>query len=324
MGVRRLPWQHDDMLPSNEGDAWRDDQESTPAAHASWGPEYWPAEVRENVTAWPPPFRERQLTEAVRIPLDAPVVIAVMGRKKNIGKSTLSRLLDTVFRAHRDDESVVLDAHGEGTETPRYVAAEKTPREALRAGDHMSVMPFVHRDERTGVSAVVERIQGARLRRVSPPEDDLEYGNLIDLLAQHYRIIICDISEDLPAEAVREILSRTSAVLVVSTTSLDGVYAASSTLSWIAEQGYEELARSAVVCVNQIRSIPFTALVTISRYFKRDPRTVIRLPWDRRLDTTADPVDMDELLPTTRTGAYELAGELLSRRAALTLPANYP
>jgi MinD-like ATPase involved in chromosome partitioning or flagellar assembly len=269
-----------------------------PAAHAPWGPDVWPELVRENVEVWPPHFKERELTEAVRRPIGSPRRIAILSCKDDVGKSSIAQLLRAIYATHRDGGSVVLDANGRSARRPGLVLEPDRPvREGARA--HVAETGDV-------VDGVVERLGDGSATTVTPPAADSGYGELMSLLAEHYEIVLADIGTATSRESLHGVLDNCDQIIVVATPRLDGVYAATACLADIRAAGYDELAANAVVALNRIKPMPFSDLVNIDRHFRRSARTVIRITWDERL-AGGQLRSLDELRPSTRTGLYELA-----------------
>ncbi len=283
-----------------------------PAAHGAWGPEYWPQEVRENLTTWPPTFKERQVIDAVRTPWSQPVVLSVMGRKHGVGKSTIARLLQQIYALHRNDTVVVVrhNAVKERAASPDRAdlvpvgSSPATRSHSLPAGENPSSPDAAYE---------VHVMPGTRLAIADAPSSPSEVRELLARLRKEYALVICDIEDSTPEASVFAYLSQSTQILMVATPSIDGVYAASSSLSWLREQGFRELSDKAIVCINQIRAIPFSTLVSITRYFQQHHRTVVRVVWDRAIANDVHVPDLDSLLPTTRTGLYELAAAVATQ-----------
>lgn len=277
-----------------------------PAAHGAWGPEYWPQEVRDNLTSWPPTFKERQIIDAVRTPWSGPVVLSVMGRKHGVGKSTIARLLQQIYALHRNDTIVLV--RQQGLKESSVVPSEETLVQV--SGTPATQLPFPSTPAMRpspNMTPEVDLMPGTKLAFADAPADPSRIRELLAHLKRQYSLVICDIEDTTNDDAVFAYLSQSTQILMVATPSIDGVYAASSTLDWLREQGFRELSDQAIVCINQIRTIPFSTLVSITRYFQQHRRTVVRVVWDRAIAHDVHVPDLDALLPSTRTGLHELA-----------------
>ncbi len=252
-----------------------------PAAHSTWGPEFWPAAVRANVKVWPPVFRERQLVAAVRRPILGPHRIAFVSNKDGVGKTTTARILHTIFQTTRVDECALVDAN---TDAERAATIEP---EKGRAG------------------GIIERVDGD----IFSPAADSDYAGLMHLLTDAYPIVLCDVGTGVGESATRQILDNCDQIVVVATPAVDGLYAASSCLDDLRAAGYAHLVDGAICAINRIRPMPFSDLLNIDRHFQRRCREVVRIPWDTRA-SAANATDLDELRSTTRTAFFELAAAI--------------
>jgi MinD-like ATPase involved in chromosome partitioning or flagellar assembly len=93
---------------------------------------------------------------------------------------------------------------------------------------------------------------------------------------------------------------------VVAAPSLDGARSASLTLDWLGKHGYGGLASSSVVVINAIRQRGLVDVDRLQAHFAPRCRAVVRIPFDRHLETGAEIV-LDELAPATRRAYVQLA-----------------
>jgi MinD-like ATPase involved in chromosome partitioning or flagellar assembly len=114
---------------------------------------------------------------------------------------------------------------------------------------------------------------------------------------------------------MRAILPAADQLVVVSVPSLDGARSASLTLEWLGTHGYEGLARSSVVVINAVRERGLVDVDKLHDHFARRCRAVVRVPFDRHLETGTEIV-LDELAPATRRAYVELAATVADGFAA--------
>jgi MinD-like ATPase involved in chromosome partitioning or flagellar assembly len=105
---------------------------------------------------------------------------------------------------------------------------------------------------------------------------------------------------------MRAILPTADQLVVVAAPSLDGARSASLTLDWLDKHGYGTLARSSVVVINAVRERGLVDVDKLQEHFSRRSRAVVRIPYDRHLETGAEIV-LDELAPATRRAYVRLA-----------------
>lgn len=277
----------------------RDDiPEHAPPAHRSWGPDFWPEAVRENITNWPPHFRERQLIGEIRVPIATPRCIAVMSGKPGMGKTLTARMLQSIFSAYRNERVAVLDAdvHGTGPHDGYVHAIGKAvvSRQRDRVGAAV------------GGGRESARSQTSAATAVRREEEEVDYRELLSLLTQHYPVVLCEIGEDLDEGTKRGILEQCNQLIVVTTPALDGLYAAGSVLDGLVKDGFGHLIPGSVLALNQIKRMCFSKLLRVDRHFAHRCRAVVRIPRDPNGEAAATS-NPDELKSSTRTGFVELA-----------------
>ena len=263
---------------------------TAPAAHRAWGPESWPPAIRENLTEWPPPFRERQLVSDIRTPFTGTRRIVLLSRKDGVGKGTTARILHHIFSTFRDDNAVIVDASGDAV-VGKYVEAENDP------------------DGTT--PGVVQRVGKATAPVLAQPPGDTDYGQLMELAGQAYQVVLTVVGTSVDREALQSLLAQADQLVVIATPAVDGLFAASACLDDVRDAGYPELADSAIVAINRIRTMPFSDLLTIDRHFARRCAQVIRVPWDSRI--SEERPGLDHIRPTTKIGFFELAAAVARR-----------
>ena len=254
-----------------------------PPAHAPWGPDVWPQEVRDNLDEWPPKFRDRELIGQIRTPFVAPRRIVVLARKRGAGKTTIARALNYIYRTYRREGCALLDANGGENNTLR---------------------------------GAIERVASNKQKLVAPKVYSAGYAEQIDKLTKGFPLVVIDLGETLDKRARRAILESADQVIVVATPIIDGVFAASGLLDDLREDGFGELADNATVVINRIRRMPFSDLLNIDRHFAKHCMQVVRVPFDARVGEDID-THLDGVRPSTRTGLFELAAAV-ARRAGNT------
>ena len=90
--------------------------------------------------------------------------------------------------------------------------------------------------------------RGSRRRSARPSSE-----RAIELLERHYNLVCLDTGTGVLESATRGILDAADQIVVVSAPSLDGARAASSTLDWLEQNGYQHLVEGAVAVLNAVR-----------------------------------------------------------------------
>jgi MinD-like ATPase involved in chromosome partitioning or flagellar assembly len=245
---------------------------AAPAAHAAWGPEVWPAEVRENLEEWPPKFRDRELIAQIRTPFDSPCHVVVISRKQGAGRTTLARALGNIYSSYRADKCVMLDAN----------------------------------QERYSLGEAIKRVVGRHRSIVAPRAGSGDYAQALAKTMAPYSLVVTDLGADVDPQIRAAVLDSADHLIVVATPVVDSVFSASGLLEKLRRDGYRDLADNAVVAINRIRRMPFSDLLNIDRHFAKQCRQVVRIPWDSRVGGEID-AHLDGVRPSTRTGLFELA-----------------
>ena len=101
------------------------------------------------------------------------------------------------------------------------------------------------------------------------------------------------------------------AIVVPSTTRLDGARGAAETLNWLLTHGYPHLVRQAVVVVSNINNIDASDQVRgLHEDFAQAVRAVHDVPFDQHL-SDAVAIEFARLRPATRRAYIEAAASLV-------------
>jgi MinD-like ATPase involved in chromosome partitioning or flagellar assembly len=135
-------------------------------------------------------------------------------------------------------------------------------------------------------------------------------------LQRQFPVSLVDCGNQLNDDITAAILELTDAVIVVSTTGLDGAQGAKDTLNWLLAHNYPHLVRSAVVVVSNIANVKAShAVQTLHEDFERAVRAVHAIPYDPHLHE-ASAIRTDRLKPVTRRAFVEAAASVADGFAA--------
>jgi MinD-like ATPase involved in chromosome partitioning or flagellar assembly len=275
-----------------------------------WG---WQAVVyRVSGGRWrPPPGPAEQAHRALEARISTPIEgcrrIAVVALKGGVGKTTTTACLGAVFAEHRGDRVVAVDANPDpGT------LGYRIRRDTLRtAKDLLADAGKLERyaDVRAYASQTALRLE-VIASEADPARseafDEGDYRELAAVLERFYSLVLTDCGPGLLHSAMQAILPAADQLVVVSAPSLDGARSASLTLDWLERHGHAALARSSVVVINGVRDRGLVDVDKLEQHFARRSRAVVRVPFDRHLETGAEIV-LDELAQSTRRSYLELA-----------------
>jgi MinD-like ATPase involved in chromosome partitioning or flagellar assembly len=275
-----------------------------------WG---WQAVVyRISGGRWrPPPGPAEQAHRALEARITTPIEgcrrIAVVALKGGVGKTTTTACLGAVFAEHRGDRVVAVDANPDpGT------LGYRIRRDTLRtARDLLADAAKLERyaDVRAYASQTTLRLE-VIASEADPARseafDEEDYRELAAVLERFYSLVLTDCGPGLLHSAMQAILPAADQLVVVSAPSLDGARSASLTLDWLERHGHAALAKSSVVVINAVRDRGLVDVDKLEQHFARRCRAVVRVPFDRHLETGAEIV-LDELAQSTRRSYLELA-----------------
>ena len=106
-------------------------------------------------------------------------------------------------------------------------------------------------------------------------------------------------------------LDRADQLVLVSGGSIDEARLTSETISWLEANGYEELARNAVVALNtSTHGTNLVRLEEIEDHFASRVREIVRIPYDPQLATGAT-IRFEALKPLTRDSVRILAAAVV-------------
>jgi MinD-like ATPase involved in chromosome partitioning or flagellar assembly len=257
----------------------------------------------------PGPVERAQHAMAGRIgtPIAGCRRIAVVALKGGVGKTTTTACLGAIFAEHRGDRVVAVDANPDPGTLGYRIRRDtlRTSKDLLADVDKLEryadIRAYASQTD-LGFEVIVSEVDPDRTEMFG--EDD--YRELAALLERFYSLVLTDCGPGLLHSAMKAILPAADQLVVVSVPSLDGARSASLTLDWLERHGYERLARSSVVVINAVRERGLVDVDKLQDHFARRCRAVVRVPFDRHLETGAEIV-LDELAPSTRRAYVALA-----------------
>ncbi|WP_371497105.1 AAA family ATPase [Kitasatospora sp. NBC_00374] len=261
--------------------------------------------------------RARKL-EVIRTPVMTCYRIAVISLKGGVGKTTTTTSLGATLASERQDKVVAIDANPDAGTLGRRIKRQTgaTIRDLVTAIPHlrsyMDVRQFTSQDLNSGLEIVANDVDPA----VSTTFDDSDYRQVIEVLGQHYPIILTDSGTGLLYSAMRGVLDLADQLIVVATPSVDGASSASTTLDWLSAHGYADLVQRSITVVSGVRETSKMIKVEdIVAHFQTRCRGVVVVPFDESLAAGAE-VNLQMMRPKVRDAYFELAalvGEDIAR-----------
>jgi putative peptide zinc metalloprotease protein len=256
-------------------------------------------------------LRQRELVAQVKTPIRGCRKVAFVSRKGGVGKTTTCLLVGHTFALHRGDRVVALDANPDAGTLGHRLRRETTETVATLLRDRESIGRYA--DARAYTSQAPSRLEviaGDDRSEIANAIEAGAVGHAVGVLERHYNLVCLDTAAGVLASAARGVLDAADQLVIVSSTSLDGARAASSTLDWLEDHGLGCLAFSAIAVLNGIRANGAAVEVgRIEEHFASRCQACVRIPWDPHLETGAEVV-VDELRPETRQAFLELAAAI--------------
>ncbi|MFJ9522765.1 MinD/ParA family protein [Kitasatospora sp. NPDC101801] len=252
--------------------------------------------------------RARRL-EIIRTPVLSCYRIAVISLKGGVGKTTTTTSLGATLATERQDKVIAIDANPDAGTLGRRVKRQTgaTIRDLVTAIPHlrsyMDVRQFTSQDLHSGLEILANDVDPA----VSTTFNDSDYRSVIQVLGQHYPIILTDSGTGLLYSAMRGVLDLADQLIIVSTPSVDGASSASTTLDWLSAHGYADLVQRSITVVSGVRETSKMIRVEdIVAHFQTRCRGVVVVPFDESLAAGAE-VNLAMMRPKVREAYFELA-----------------
>ncbi len=233
--------------------------------------------------------------------------VAVMAMRGGVGKTTTTACLGATFAGRRNDRIVAMDANPDAG-TLGYRVQRETPRTVKDLlADAASVERYADVRAYAAQSPLrLEVVASNNDPHMSEPFGEEDYREVAAVLERFYSLILTDCGTGILHSAMRAILDLSDQLVVVTSPTIDGARSASLTFDWLEDHDLGQLARSAVTVINAVRPRALINVGEIEHHFTRRCRAVVRVPFDRYLETGAQ-IDLAELAPETRDAYMELA-----------------
>ncbi|TWD72542.1 putative peptide zinc metalloprotease protein [Kribbella amoyensis] len=265
--------------------------------------------------------REQERIERVRTPLQGPRRVVTLSRKGGAGKTTTTLMLGHTLAVHRGDRVVALDANPDAGSLVYRVRRQTPATVTTLLGERELITKYA--DLRAYTSQAPTRLEVIASDddpSISQALGDRDYRAAIDLLTQHYNLILIDTGTGILDSAVQGILREADQIVVVMPPALDGARVAAGTLDWLDQHGHADLVASAVAVINTTRGRQrWLQLDEIEKHFASRCAGTVRIPWDPALESGAA-TDLADLRPATRDAYLELAETVAGGFAAERWP----
>lgn len=255
--------------------------------------------------------RQRELVAQVNQPLRGCFRIAMMSLKGGVGKTTITTTLGSTFASLRGDRVIAVDANPDRGTLSQKIPIETTAtvRHLLRDADKVTRYSDVRAYTSQGASRL-EILASEQDPAVSEAFSETDYLRVVSLLEHYYNIVLTDCGTGLMHSAMKGVLDSADALVVVSSSSVDGATSASATIDWLEAHGYGDLVKRSIVAINSVRPKAGSVdLDKLAAHFGARARAVCQIPFDPHLEEGAE-IELDRLQPGTRLALLELAAAM--------------
>lgn len=240
--------------------------------------------------------------------------IVVMADKGGPGKTTSTMGLGCALAEQRKDYVLAMDINpASGTLQTRVDRPSQGNIRSLNADRKLASYTDAHYHMGINTSSGLEILDGVR--------DDfvLTGGEVREAwrrASRFYPIGLGDCGTQLQSDVNAVALGMADALVVVSSTRIDGVRSAENTLDWLSQHGHEALVRSGTVLINDpYRETDPKKVEKMKSNFAKWVRKVHYIPFDPHL-TEADTIDFKRLKGPTRRAYIEAAASVVDLFAA--------
>ncbi|OMC11922.1 hypothetical protein A5736_02135 [Mycobacterium sp. SP-6446] len=238
--------------------------------------------------------------------------IAMLGLKGGVGKTTITVALGSVLAQVRSDRILAFDADADSGNLADRVGR----RSSATIADLLAAKEVSHYNDvraHTITNAVNLEVLAAAEYSTAPrafSEADWRYA--ADAVSKFYNIVLADCGPGLFDPVTHGVLSTVSAIVIVTSASIDGARQAAVAIDWLRNNGHQELLSRACVVINHVGpGEPNVAITDLMRQFGEHVRSdrVVVLPWDSHIAAGTE-IEIDRLDPVYKRRITELAAAL--------------
>ncbi|KUM33372.1 ATPase [Arthrobacter sp. EPSL27] len=260
---------------------------------------------------------EDELARRISRQLQGSYNTAVLSLKGGIGKTSTTVGVGLTLAEFRGDPPCAIDANpdsgdlveralGEGIyqqQSPRTITDLLRNIESI---DSLTALArYMHHAGR------LHLIAGEQDPEVSDSLTAEEYLRIRKLISGYYSVALTDCGTGVTHNAMKGILQSADNLIIAAGYAVSGAKRARSTLHWLADHGYEELARNAIVVITDKDEVSSRVdKDAIEDHLAGICRQLIAVPHDRGV-ADGDLVTLDVLRPETRRAYREIAAAIV-------------
>jgi MinD-like ATPase involved in chromosome partitioning or flagellar assembly len=238
--------------------------------------------------------------------------IAILGLKGGAGKTTVTVALGSALAQVRRDRVLAFDADA----NCGNLADRAGHQSGATIADLLADRDLTHYNAiraHTSANAVnLEVLRAADYSKARRAFSEADWHYAADAVSRFYNLVLADCGAGLFDPVTRGVLSTASAVVIVTSASIDGARQAAVAIDWLRNNGHQDLLTRACVVINNVSPGETNiAVAELVRQFGQyvQPGRVIVLPWDKHIAAGTE-IQLSHLDPTYKRKILELAAAL--------------
>ncbi len=260
---------------------------------------------------------EAELERRIARPLSGSFNTAILSLKGGIGKTSTTVGVGMILAEYRGDHPCAIDANPDSGDL-----AERALGEMLYQKVKPRTITDIVRDidQITSLTMLTDYMHHAnRLHLVAGEQDPAlsdaltaaEYLKIKQLVSQYYSVTLTDCGTGVSHPAMAGVLPEATNLVIASGYAVSGAKRARNTLQWLADHGYEDLARNAIVVVTDKDQVSSRVNKrAIEEHLAGFCRQLITVPHDRGV-ADGDRISLDKISGGTRRAYKEIAAAIV-------------
>lgn len=255
--------------------------------------------------------RHRALIDAVRTRAAHPEVCATICLKGGIGKTSTTAGVGLTLARYRGDRIIALDANPDAGDLYERTCPGTPPATLADLAAHASdVQSMTDLARFTGLAERLAVIAGDQEPTISESLSAEDFQSALRTVQHYYNVILVDCGTGVTHPSMVGILGTAGHVIIAGSYAVSGARRAESTLRWLHANGYEHLARTAIVVLTQTSTVSnIVDTAAIENTLAQLSATVITVPHDQAVADGTN-INVDQLQPATADAYLHIAASI--------------
>ncbi|MFF2843380.1 MinD/ParA family protein [Paenarthrobacter sp. NPDC057981] len=260
---------------------------------------------------------EAELERRIARPLSGSFNTAILSLKGGIGKTSTTVGVGMILAEYRGDHPCAIDANPDSGDLAERALGEmlyqkvkpRTITDIVRDIDQINSLTmltdYMHHANR------LHLVAGEQDPALSDALTAEEYLKIKKLVSQYYSVTLTDCGTGVSHPAMAGVLPEATNLVIASGYAVSGAKRARNTLQWLADHGYENLARNAIVVVTDKDQVSSRVNKrAIEEHLAGFCRQLITVPHDRGV-ADGDRISLDKIAASTRRAYKEIAAGIV-------------